>query len=124
MFYLLKKICAESLNDIEIGNRETSYKLFEVRGRKPTQILPKSGENDNLYANPDELGGAIAKYMREMFSVADPIDATEMLEGVEFPIRIPYMDFTDEGKIMVLDRMSAKDYIKLIGSMTKELENR
>jgi hypothetical protein len=125
MFYLLKAGITPSL-DVEEGDYPSTYGLFDladVRHPKPV-VKPNEAESNKYYSTTSDLAVATANYFKEKFGPINSIDATEMLEAVNFPIRSPIVEFLPDTNCAVYSRFGFKEYMSFMKELTKQLDGK
>lgn len=132
MFYLLKAIQNPSVTQMNFGVKdavgeeaygEPEYGLFQIENGKFPEplIIPENTSNRIGFYNPSDLGKAIGKFFRKKYGNVDSIEATEMIELVNIPRRIPDVDW-NKSPIIFYDMFGSKQYIEMMTAMTKELD--
>nr|MBI4157133.1 hypothetical protein [Candidatus Woesearchaeota archaeon] len=122
MIYLLKSGITPTLN-VEGCNYPSTYGLFDLTDlRNPKPIVkPNKAEPNKYYSTTSDLAIATADYFKAKFGSINSIEATEMLEAVNIPMRLPFVDFLED-TCVVYSRFSSKEYLNFILELKKNLD--
>lgn len=125
MYYLIRAVpntnaCGVMTDEILPGGKLGLCSQQDFSYPQPV-VKPKDGTFG--FEKAEDLGKAIAKFLRETNKSIDAIAATGQIEGIDIPLFsfLPYVAEWDSKPPIVYARLSANDYAAVIQSMTGEL---